>query len=136
MTSPFLDRPRSEWVASNALAFAVRDLCPVSRGHTLAIPLRLVATWFDANREEKGAILELLEWSRRSLTTSSIPTACAGRSCRRSRDDTAESLSLDTRDIGEKFIELYWRQVLPWVPDGPEVRPTRRLYQATGSEAS
>ncbi len=50
-------------------------------------------------------------------------------------DDTTESLSLDTRDLAEQFIGLYWRQVLPWVSGGAEGRPTRRLAQATGSEA-
>jgi hypothetical protein len=33
--SPFLDRPREEWVASTALAFAIQDAFPVSPGHTL-----------------------------------------------------------------------------------------------------
>ena len=45
-------------------------------------------------------------------------------------DDTTESLPLDTRDLAEKFVELYWRQVLPWVP-GSESTPGR-LAQATG----
>ena len=61
MTSPFLDRPRTEWVASNALAFAVRDLHPVSPGHALVVPFRLVVTWFDASREEKTAIVDLID---------------------------------------------------------------------------
>lgn len=33
-------------------------------------------------------------------------------------DDTTESLPLDTLDIAEKYVELYWRQVLPWVHAG------------------
>lgn len=48
MGSPFLQLPPSEWVASNGLAFAVRDRYPVSQGHTLIIPRREVVTWFDA----------------------------------------------------------------------------------------
>ena len=60
--SPFLDRPRAEWVASNALAFAIR-----SRGHTLVVPFRLVATWFDASREEKMAIVELVDQVKAQL---------------------------------------------------------------------
>ncbi len=48
MTSPFLSIPPSAWIASNALSFAIRDKYPVSPGHTLVIPRRLVATWFDA----------------------------------------------------------------------------------------
>jgi diadenosine tetraphosphate (Ap4A) HIT family hydrolase len=58
--SPFLQRPPSEWVASNALAFAIRDAFPVSPGHTLIIPRREIATWFDATRDEQLAILDLI----------------------------------------------------------------------------
>ncbi|WP_248546508.1 HIT family protein [Myxococcus fulvus] len=50
MSSPFLLIPESDWVASNALAFAIRDGFPVSPGHTLVIPRRPVATWFDATQ--------------------------------------------------------------------------------------
>jgi hypothetical protein len=49
-------------------------------------------------------------------------------------DDTTESLPLDTRDLAEKFVELYWRQVLPWVP-GNERTPGR-LAQARGQDAA
>ena len=48
MRSLFLDIPCSDWVASNALAFAVRDAFPVNDGHTLVIPRRLVASWREA----------------------------------------------------------------------------------------
>jgi hypothetical protein len=33
-------------------------------------------------------------------------------------DDTTEELCLDTLDLAEKFVDLYWRQVLPWNPEG------------------
>jgi hypothetical protein len=49
-------------------------------------------------------------------------------------DDTTESLPLDTRDLAEKFVDLYWRQVLPWVP-GRGGAPGR-LAQATGQGAA
>jgi diadenosine tetraphosphate (Ap4A) HIT family hydrolase len=61
MTSPFLTALSERWVASNDLAFALRDGFPVSPGHTLVIPRRLVATWFEATREEQLAILELVD---------------------------------------------------------------------------
>lgn len=50
-SSPFLKVPESEWVASNELAFALRDRYPVSPGHTLVIPRRPVPTWFEATAE-------------------------------------------------------------------------------------
>jgi hypothetical protein len=49
-------------------------------------------------------------------------------------DDTTESLPLDTRDLAEKFVELYWRQVLPWVRASAAV--SGRLAQATGKDAA
>ncbi|HRE89787.1 MAG TPA: DEAD/DEAH box helicase family protein, partial [Myxococcota bacterium] len=61
MSSPFLERPESDWIASNALAFALFDGYPVSPGHALIIPRRLVPTWFDASREEQRALMELVE---------------------------------------------------------------------------
>ena len=53
--------PQSQHVASNELAFAIRDSFPVSLGHTLILPRRLVVTWFDATREEQVAMLELVD---------------------------------------------------------------------------
>jgi len=54
-------------VAQNALAFAIRDKFPVSQGHTLVIPRRVVETWFDASREEQAAIFELVEEVKKQL---------------------------------------------------------------------
>jgi superfamily II DNA or RNA helicase/diadenosine tetraphosphate (Ap4A) HIT family hydrolase/SOS-response transcriptional repressor LexA len=70
VSSPFLKVPESEWVASNALAFAIRDRYPVSTGHTLVIPRRLVATWFEATPEEQRALFELVDVVKRGLEES------------------------------------------------------------------
>ncbi len=59
-SSPFLDRPNSDWVAHNDLAFAIRDNFPASPGHTLVIPKRLVAGWDDTDDAERQALLELV----------------------------------------------------------------------------
>ena len=69
MPSPFLHIPPERWVAANALAFAVRDGFPVTPGHTLVIPRRLVATWFEASRDEQLAILDLVDEVKRLLDT-------------------------------------------------------------------
>lgn len=58
--SPFLEIPESFWVASNELAFAVRDNFPVSPGHTLVIPRRHVADWDSTTPQEQAAILEVV----------------------------------------------------------------------------
>jgi superfamily II DNA or RNA helicase/diadenosine tetraphosphate (Ap4A) HIT family hydrolase len=73
VTSPFLKVPESEWVASNAWAFAIRDQYPVSPEHTLVIPRRLVATWFEATPEEQRALFELVDEVKRGLDASARP---------------------------------------------------------------
>lgn len=67
MTSPFLERPESDWLASNDLAFAIPDGYPVSPGHALVVPRRLVATWFDATSEERQALFDLVDKVKRQL---------------------------------------------------------------------
>ncbi|HEX9535519.1 MAG TPA: HIT family protein [Stellaceae bacterium] len=54
-------------VADNQLAYAVRDTSPVTPLHTLILPKRHVASYFDLEAEEKGAIDEFLEQSRRDI---------------------------------------------------------------------
>ncbi|TKC96491.1 DEAD/DEAH box helicase family protein [Polyangium fumosum] len=73
MSSPFLGIPPSHWLASNPLAFAVPDLYPVSPGHTLVIPRRLIATWFDATPEEQAAIFQLVDEVKRKLDAERSP---------------------------------------------------------------
>jgi diadenosine tetraphosphate (Ap4A) HIT family hydrolase len=58
-SSPFLDIAQSDWLASNELCFAIADRYPVSPGHALVVPRRLVATWWEATAEEQHALLDL-----------------------------------------------------------------------------
>jgi diadenosine tetraphosphate (Ap4A) HIT family hydrolase len=67
VSSPFLERSPSEWLAANELAFAIPDAFPVSPGHALVVPRRLIPTWFDATREERLALLELVDEVKRQL---------------------------------------------------------------------
>ena len=67
MSSVFLDLPRSTWIASNDLAFAIRDNYPVTEGHTLVITSRLVETWFEATADEQRAVLALVAEVKASL---------------------------------------------------------------------
>jgi superfamily II DNA or RNA helicase/diadenosine tetraphosphate (Ap4A) HIT family hydrolase/HKD family nuclease len=71
MSSPFLGVPENQWVAWNALAFAIHDKFPVSPGHTLVITRREVPTWFEATRNEQVAILDLVEKIKADLDASS-----------------------------------------------------------------
>ena len=55
----FCDDPRRV-VRRNALAYCARDSSPVSRGHSLVIPRRHCASFFDLSAEEIAACVELL----------------------------------------------------------------------------
>ncbi len=65
--SPFLAVPRTHWVVSNDLAFAIRDGFPASPGHTLVVPRRLTPNWDTATPEERAAILVLVDVVKRDL---------------------------------------------------------------------
>ena len=73
MSSPFLDIPTSEWIASNALAFAIRDKFPVSPGHALVVTRRTCEAYWDATAEERAAIWELVEEVKRRLEKERSP---------------------------------------------------------------
>ena len=71
--SGFADIDPGEWIASNELAFAVRDLHPVSDGHSLVIPRRVVSTWWEATAYEKLAMFELVDDVKRLLDAEHSP---------------------------------------------------------------
>jgi diadenosine tetraphosphate (Ap4A) HIT family hydrolase len=54
-------------IASNALAFAIRDAFPVTPLHTLVIPQRHVADFFGLTPEEREACAELIHQLRRDI---------------------------------------------------------------------
>ena len=51
----------------NELAYSTRDTYPVSPGHTLIIPFRHCASFFDLTPEETTACMELVAEERRAL---------------------------------------------------------------------
>ncbi len=69
----FVEIPETDWIASNDLAFAIRDGFPVTDGHTLVITRRLVASWFDATPAERAALLDLVDQVRRRLDETHRP---------------------------------------------------------------
>ena len=72
-TSVFKQIPREEWIAENALVFAIRDAHPVSPGHALVIPKRVVASWFEATADELAAMTELVAVVKHQLDESLSP---------------------------------------------------------------
>jgi len=53
--------PESRIVAEDSLVIAFRDQYPVSPGHTLIIPRRHVASFFEISTAERLRLLQLLE---------------------------------------------------------------------------
>lgn len=58
---PFCTPASSRVVAASDLALALRDAYPVSPDHTLVIPRRHVASFFDLTAGERAAMSELLD---------------------------------------------------------------------------
>ena len=57
----------------NSLAYATRDSYPVSPGHSLIIPFRHCANFFDLTAEEMTACMELLVAEQRALQSDLKP---------------------------------------------------------------
>jgi superfamily II DNA or RNA helicase/diadenosine tetraphosphate (Ap4A) HIT family hydrolase/HKD family nuclease len=60
-SSPFLEIPHADWVASNRSAFAIADSLPVSPGHSLVVPRRLISTWWEASDDERADMWTLVD---------------------------------------------------------------------------
>lgn len=73
MQCPFCQLPSERIIAQNQHAFAIRDAYPVSPGHTLIIPRRHIASFFDTTPDERQALLELLDWAKADLESCPPP---------------------------------------------------------------
>jgi ATP adenylyltransferase len=67
MACVFCTVANEQIVASNRLAFAIRDTSPVTLLHTLVLPRRHVADYFELEPAEIGAIDDLLRETRRDI---------------------------------------------------------------------
>jgi len=67
MSCLFCELPTERVVLENEVALALRDGFPVSPGHTLVIPRRHVASWFEATPEEHRGLLALVARVREQL---------------------------------------------------------------------
>ena len=73
MTCLFCCLPEIRVMLRNETAIVVRDAFPVTRGHTLVIPLRHVESFFDTSAEERTAMFELLDAAKQQLQTEFAP---------------------------------------------------------------
>ena len=62
-------------ITKNDMAFVIRDGFPVSEGHTLIIPKRHVASFFEITNEERQALLDLLDQAKKDLDHKLKPAA-------------------------------------------------------------
>ena len=59
--------PPEQILIDGPIAVAARDSYPVSKGHTLIIPRRHVASFFETTEEERQAMLRLLDEAKAML---------------------------------------------------------------------
>src|SRR6516225_2625448 len=71
--SPFLAVPSTEWLVANDSAFAIADRFPVTPGHALVIPRRVIATWWEATAAERADILALVDEVKDQLDAELAP---------------------------------------------------------------
>jgi diadenosine tetraphosphate (Ap4A) HIT family hydrolase len=64
---PFCHLPADRILRGTALCLAFEDAYPVSRGHSLIVPRRHVASFFELTSDERGELLDLLAWKREDL---------------------------------------------------------------------
>lgn len=64
---PFCQVPPARVVAESELCVALRDIHPVSPGHTLVITRRHARTYFDASADEQAALWQLVGQVKQGL---------------------------------------------------------------------
>ncbi|MDP2238603.1 MAG: HIT family protein [Burkholderiales bacterium] len=70
---PFCNIDPEQIIVEHPLAVAKHDGYPLTKGHTLIIPRRHVASFFDCTAEERQAMLELLDDAKAILDKAHAP---------------------------------------------------------------
>ena len=70
---PFYALPPARVLLRNGAAIAFRDAYPVTPGHTLVIPVRHVASFFESTPEERASMLGLLDAAKQKLQSEFDP---------------------------------------------------------------
>ncbi len=71
---PFCTLPSNRIIERNTVGVVVRDAYPVSPGHTLVIPTRHSASFFDTSLAERDGLLALLFMAKQKLDTEFAPS--------------------------------------------------------------
>lgn len=121
-----LDNADVTWEQADVLAF--RDGFPVSPGHTLLIPRRHVATWFEATESEQRALMHGVAEVKRQLDSALDPTP------------DGYNVGFNTGEAaGQTVMHLHLHVIPRFRGDMPDPRggvrgviPWRQKYQADG----
>ncbi len=70
---PFCNPDKSRVIVANDHAMAIYDGFPVTPGHSLIVPKRHIASFFEATGEEQAAMLDLLTEIRQLLLKERSP---------------------------------------------------------------
>ncbi len=121
----------------NALAYSARDSFPVSPGHSLIIPFRHCAGFFDLSPEEMAACMELLLATREDLEEELRPDGYnVGVNVGRAGGQSVlhVHVHLIPRYAGDHpSPQGGVRQIIPWKADYP--RGARRADEARSGAA-
>ena len=71
--SPFSNPDSRRVFYESELAIGLWDAFPVSPGHALIVPRRVVPTWFEASREEQIALLDGIDAAKRAVEVEHQP---------------------------------------------------------------
>lgn len=111
----------------NELAYCTRDSFPVSPGHSLVIPLRHCASFFDLRPEEAAACTALLTEEWQALRDELKPDGCnVGINIGRAGGQSVlhVHIHLIPRYAGDHpSPQGGVRQIIPWNADYPRGRP-------------
>ncbi|HEV8438252.1 MAG TPA: HIT family protein [Methylomirabilota bacterium] len=110
----------------NELAYCTRDTFPVSPGHSLIIPFRHCASFFDLSADEVAACTELLDLARKELDPELKPDGYnVGVNVGRAAGQSVMHvhIHLIPRYAGDHpRPEGGVRQIIPWKADYPRGR--------------
>ena len=73
LNCPFCNLPPERVLRASELCLAFKDAYPVSPGHTLIVPKRHVASFFQITGEERSELFSLLESCRNDLVARHKP---------------------------------------------------------------
>jgi diadenosine tetraphosphate (Ap4A) HIT family hydrolase len=72
---PFCPPKDREILTTHPLAVAIEDSYPLTKGHSLVVPRRHVASFFELTADERTAMMELLDRAKAALDRKYAPDA-------------------------------------------------------------